>query len=142
MDYRTGIKLLPCPFCGNTSPVIRSNGIGDYYVFCDDSGDDRYGCGASSSDRSCETMSGAAARWNTRDDTNLRQAVAEKDAGITRLRHLLVDTFGPVVSRCTTYQIKHGLDKYHPSHAALVSRLSTEVRYKDNAAETEGANHD
>lgn len=60
-------KLLPCPFCGNPFPVIRSNGIGDFYVYCDDD-EDVGGCGASTSDRSCEGETFAAERWNRRAD--------------------------------------------------------------------------
>lgn len=58
-------KLLkPCPFCGNPSIMLRSNGIGDTYAICDD-GDDG-GCGARTSDRNCETDSKAVKRWNRR----------------------------------------------------------------------------
>ncbi|WP_068437014.1 Lar family restriction alleviation protein [Magnetospirillum sp. XM-1] len=57
--------LKPCPFCGNTAPVIRSNGIGDYYVYCDDD-EEVGGCGAHTSDRRAEQKSIAAKRWNQR----------------------------------------------------------------------------
>ncbi len=59
------IDLLPCPFCGNTTPEIRSNGIGDFFVICEaDEGE--MACGACSSQCSCETESHAASRWNKR----------------------------------------------------------------------------
>lgn len=58
-------KLLPCPFCGNPNPVIRANGIGDYYVFCDDD-EDVGGCGASTSSRRAEHEGVATRRWNNR----------------------------------------------------------------------------
>jgi hypothetical protein len=61
-------KLKPCPFCGNTKPVIRANGIGDFYVFCDAEDESDMSCGASTSDRRCETPEGAARRWNRRAD--------------------------------------------------------------------------
>jgi hypothetical protein len=60
--------LKPCPFCGNISPVIRSNGIGDYYVYCDDD-EGEGGCGASTSDRRAEHETVAARRWNQRAES-------------------------------------------------------------------------
>lgn len=62
------IKLLPCPFCGHKNPMILGNGIGDFFVMCNDihvDGDDG-GCGARTSDVKCETPEGAARRWNKR----------------------------------------------------------------------------
>lgn len=64
---REAHELKPCPFCGNSRPTMRSNGIGDFYVLCEDPDDDAaMQCGASSSDHSCETQRGAADRWNRR----------------------------------------------------------------------------
>lgn len=57
---------LPCPFCGNSEPQIRSNGIGDYYVICETEWEGEMACGARSSEYKCETESGAIARWNRR----------------------------------------------------------------------------
>lgn len=58
-------ELKSCPFCGNRSPQILSNGIGDFFVLCEaDEGE--MACGASSSQVRCETERGAADRWNRR----------------------------------------------------------------------------
>lgn len=67
-------ELKPCPFCGAKVAEIRSNGIGDFYVICDadDDGSGReagrfgFGCGARTSDVSCESREQAAKRWNMR----------------------------------------------------------------------------
>lgn len=59
------IKLLPCPFCGNPTPQIVPNGIGDFFVVCS-STDDYHGCGARTSDVRCEGKEHAAERWNKR----------------------------------------------------------------------------
>lgn len=59
-------SLKPCPFCGGTEAHIRGNDIGDYYVICDTDIEGEMCCGASTSDRSCETPGGAAQRWNMR----------------------------------------------------------------------------
>jgi hypothetical protein len=69
MTEREEIKLLPCPFCGFGGAQIAPNGIGDYFVICED--DDNDGCGARSSQVRCETQQHAAKRWN-------RRAVGEK----------------------------------------------------------------
>lgn len=61
-----GEQLKPCPFCGNPEPEIRSNGIGDYYIVCDRDDEGETSCGATSSDRRCETFESAIDRWNTR----------------------------------------------------------------------------
>lgn len=61
-----GEELKPCPFCGNEDVHIRPNRIGDYFVMCDSDVEGEEGCGASSSDRRCETEAGAARRWNER----------------------------------------------------------------------------
>ena len=61
-----GSDLKPCPFCGNADLRITPNGIGDFYVICDTDFEGEMSCGASSSDRSCETEEGAAQRWNSR----------------------------------------------------------------------------
>lgn len=58
-------QLKPCPFCGNTKVLIRSNGIGDFFAQCDGDIDEAH-CGASTSDQNCETEKGAADRWNRR----------------------------------------------------------------------------
>lgn len=60
------ISLLPCPFCGFDKPIIKPNGIGDFYVICEDPEDQTYACGASSSDERCESQVFAAERWNKR----------------------------------------------------------------------------
>ena len=73
-------ELKPCPFCGNDNIEIRSNGIGDYYAICSGDGEegDPCGCGASTSDRRCESQKGAIDRWNTRvPDTELIEAAEE-----------------------------------------------------------------
>jgi hypothetical protein len=61
-------ELLPCPFCGNDNIEIIPNGIGDYYAICSGDGEDGdpCGCGASTSDRRCESQEGAVDRWNAR----------------------------------------------------------------------------
>ena len=62
-------KPMPCPFCGNSNPVVESNGIGDYYVACvryDNDEDAFFGCGARMSDIRCESQEHAIERWNTR----------------------------------------------------------------------------
>lgn len=59
-------RLKPCPFCGSRLAVIRSNGIGDFFVICGDSSDDDNGCGARTSDVRCEGEEYAAERWNRR----------------------------------------------------------------------------
>lgn len=63
---REARKLKPCPFCGSRLAVIRSNGIGDFFVICGDSSDDENGCGARTSDVRCEGEEYAAERWNRR----------------------------------------------------------------------------
>lgn len=57
-----------CPFCGGAFAEIASNGIGDFYVICrgEEVGRGYEGCGASTSDQSCETKRGASDRWNRR----------------------------------------------------------------------------
>lgn len=59
-------KLKPCPFCGNKTPTLQSNGMRDFFVqyYAEDEGD--VACGASSSDYKCETEEEAIKRWNTR----------------------------------------------------------------------------
>lgn len=58
--------LLPCPFCGGVEIEIRPNNIGDYYAICYSNDEGEMWCGASTSDRSCETPEGAIRRWNRR----------------------------------------------------------------------------
>lgn len=64
MSTKADRVLKPCPFCGCTTPEIRSNGIGDYYVICDGDDEDVSYCGASTSDVRCESEEHAAERWN------------------------------------------------------------------------------
>jgi hypothetical protein len=58
------MKLVPCPFCRHSNPVITSNGIGDFFVICSDNVEEgEYpGCGARTSDVRFESEEHAAER--------------------------------------------------------------------------------
>jgi len=60
---------------------FNSNGIGDYYIRCDE-------CGASTSDVRCETYKQAAERWNTR-------ATPPADAALVAALQKMVNSANP-----------------------------------------------
>jgi len=61
------MKVRACPFCGNERLTIEANGIGDYFVICQDPEyPDANGCGARTSDVRCESQEYAIERWNRR----------------------------------------------------------------------------
>lgn len=81
-------KLLPCPFCGGTSVELRGNGIGDVYAICYDDDPSEMSCGASTSDRHCETDQGAIRRWNSRALLPNAKGDGGEEEGLTRSRDL------------------------------------------------------
>jgi transcriptional regulator with XRE-family HTH domain len=82
--------LLPCPFCGNVTPTIRSNNIGDYYVLCETEHEGEMACGLQWRD-ALATEQTMHAAWRKRAEQaeaelgRLTRELAEAKAVITRL---------------------------------------------------------
>ncbi len=59
-------ELKSCPFCGESVAVVKSNGIGDYYIQCGSGDEEEPGCGVRMPQGRCEFQGHAIAVWNTR----------------------------------------------------------------------------